>query len=136
MRLSNELDELIGQNPQDRASWYDVDDPRPERGTMVPLYTRLMRAFQGDPTSYVTYSSTGPTNPVAIGGNIAGARTCVIYVAGGNIIYRVDGSPPTPAGDQLIQQGSTITLTGKPTMLGFIFAGASGAVTLYATYYD
>ena len=134
--LSNELEELIGIAPQDRASVYDVDDPRPERGTMVPLYTRWMRFLQGDPCWYATYTSTGPTNPVAIGGNIPGARSCVIYVAGGNIIYRVDGQTPTAAGDQTIQQGSTVTLTGKPTMLGFQFAGSVGAVTLYATYYD
>jgi hypothetical protein len=136
MRRSNELEELFGLNPQDRASQWDVDDPRAERGSMVPLYTRMMRTYQGDPIQYQTASSTGPTNPVVLGGNYADARSCVIYVGGGNIIYRVDGQPPTAAGDQLIQQGSTITLTGKPTMLGFIFAGAIGAVTLYATYYD
>lgn len=136
MRIPNELAELLGDNPQDRASIWDVDDPRPERGTMVPLYTRFMRFLQGDPCYYATVSSTGPSNPVAGCTNVPGARSCVIYVAGGNIIYRTDGQVPTAAGDQTIQQGSTITLTGKPTMLGFQFAGASGAVTLYMTYYD
>jgi hypothetical protein len=134
--LSNELEELFGRNPQDRASQWDVDDPRPERGTMVPLYTRWMRFLQGDPCYYATASSTGPSNPVGIPGNVAGARSCVIYVAGGNIIYRTDGQIPTAAGDQTIQQGSTVTLTGKPSMLSFQFAGAVGAVTLYMTFYD
>jgi hypothetical protein len=136
MRLSNEIEELLGRNPQDRASIYDVDDPRPERGTMIPLYTRLMRFLQGDPIQYQVATSTGPANAVQLGGNYAGARSCVIYVAGGSVIYRVDGTPPAAAGDQTIQEGSTVTLTGKPTMLGFVFAGSAGAVTLYATYYD
>jgi hypothetical protein len=134
--LSNELEELIGRNPQDRASSRDVDDPRAERGTMIPLYTRWMRFLQGDPIQYQTASSTGPSNPVSLAANVADARSCVIYVAGGNIIYRTDGTAPAAAGDQTIQEGSTVTLTGKPTMLGFQFAGAVGAVTLYMTYYD
>lgn len=136
MRLSNELGELIGRNPPDRASQADVDDPRPEHGTMVPLYTRMMRAFQGDPISYQTITSTGSANPVSLFTNVAGARSAVIYVAGGDIIYRVDGANPVAVGDQVIQQGSTVTLTGKPTMMGFIFAGRIGAATLYITYYD
>ena len=136
MRLSNELDELIGLNPQDRASIYDVDDPRGERGTMVPLYTRLMRAFAGDPTLYYTATSSGTGNVQTLP-NAPDARQFVGYVSGGNIIYRVDGLPPVAAGDQLIQQGSTITLTGKPTMLGFQWAAATaGGATIYGTFYD
>lgn len=136
MNLPNELAELLGHAPQDRASIYDVDDPRAERGTMVPLYTRLMRAFQGDPISYGTLTSTGTGNVQGLE-NVADARSCVIYVAGNSIIYRVDGTAPNPAGDQTIQQGSTVTITGKPTMLGFQFASAvAGNATIYFTYYD
>jgi hypothetical protein len=136
MRLPNEIEELFGDNPQDRASWHDVDDPRGERGTMVPLYTRLMRSFAGDPTQYYTGTSTGPTAIETLG-NPVDARQAVLYVAGGNIIYRTDGSSPAAAGDQTIQQGSTITLTGKPSILGFQWAAAvAGSVTLYGTFYD
>jgi hypothetical protein len=134
--FSNELDELLGKNPQDRASTFDVDNPRPERGTIVPLYTRFMRSLQGDPIGYGTSTSTGSANPQQPLGNVADARSCVIYVGAGDILYRVDGGVPTPAGDQTIQAGSTITITGKPTMLGFTFAGKSGPVTIYYTFYD
>jgi hypothetical protein len=134
--LSNELGELFGHNPQDRASQWDVDDPRPERGTMVPLYTRLMRSFPGDPCYYQAVTSTGPTSIQGLS-NIVGARQAVVYVAGGNIIYRVDGSAPNAAGDQTVQEGSTMILTGKPTILGFQFASAVlGNATLYVTHYD
>jgi len=136
MRLSNELEELFGHNPQDRASLRDVDDPRGERGTMVPLYTRLMRAYAGDPLLEIIPTSTGPAQVMTLG-NPADARQAVIYVSGGNIIYRVDGVPPLAAGDSVIQQGSTITLTGKPTILGFQAAAQSaGLVTLFCTFYD
>jgi hypothetical protein len=134
--LPNEIGELFGYNPPDRSSPHDVDDPRGERGTMVPLYTRLMRAFAGDPTQYYTAISTGPTVIQTLG-NPVDARQAVLYVSGGSIIYRVDGSSPSATGDQVITQGSTITLTGKPSILGFQWAAAvAGSVTLYGTFYD
>lgn len=134
--MDTELLEFLGLNPQDRASWKDVDDPRAERGTMVPLYTRLMREFQGDPIQYYNLASTGPTVVQGLG-NVADARSFVGYVSGGDIIYRVDGSSPAATGDQLIQQGSTFTVTGKPTMLGFAWAAAlAGSVTIFGTFYD
>lgn len=136
MGRPNELAELFGHNPQDRASIYDVDDPRPERGTMVPLYTRWMRFLQGDPCGYASYTSTGLTAPTGLTAIPAGARCAVAYVSGGNIVYRVDGTIPTSAADQTIQEGSTITITGRPTMMGFQFCGVSESVTLYVTYYD
>ena len=79
MELSNELSELFGLAPQDRAAPWDVDDPRPERGTMVPLYTRLMRAFSGDPCAYATYVSNAAYAFTGLQ-NIPGARQAVIYV--------------------------------------------------------
>jgi len=136
VRRSNELEELFGHNPQDRASQWDVDDPRPERGTMVPLYTRFMRFLQGDPCGYGQQTTTGNTNFQQLPAIPAGARSAVIYVGSANIYYRTDGQNPNSGGDQVIQQGSTVTLSGKPTMLGFIFCGQSGTAILYVTYYD
>ncbi len=134
--IPNELAELFGDNPPDRASAYDVDDPRPGQGTMVPLYTRLLRAFSGDPVLYGTIVSTG-TGDVHTLPDHADARQAVIHVAGNNILYRVDGLPPTPAGDQTVQQGSVLTLTGQPTIKGFQFASAvAGNATIFFTYYD
>ena len=136
MTLSNELDELVGLNPQDRSSQADVDDPRGERGTMVPLYTRFMRANAGDPCGYQTITSTGTGNVQTLQ-NVPDARQALIHVAGNDILYRVDGAPPTAAGDQRIQQGSVVTLTGKPTILGFQFVSAvAGNATIFVTYYD
>jgi len=136
MELSNELSELFGLAPQDRASSWDVDDPRPERGTMVPLYTRLMRAFSGDPCAYATYVSNAAYAFTGLQ-NVPGARQAVIYVSGSDIVYRTDGSAPTLPVDQTIQEGSTVILTGKPTILGFIFGTATGTpAVLYVTYYD
>jgi hypothetical protein len=136
MRASNELEELFGHNPPDRASQHDVDDPRAGRGTMVPLYTRMMRYFAGDPVSYQALVSTGTGN-VQVLPDYPDVRQVVAYVAGNDILYRVDGGIPNPAGDQRIQQGSTITLTGMPTIKGFQFVSAvAGNATLFCTYYD
>jgi hypothetical protein len=95
-----------------------------------------MRAFSGDPTQYYSQASTGPTNVQTLP-NAVGARQFVGYVSGGNVLYRTDGTTPAAAGDQLIQQGSGFTLTGKPTMLGFQWAAATvGGATIYGTFYD
>lgn len=134
--MPNELAEMFGYAPPDRASQGDVDDPRANRGTMVPLYTRLMRAFQGDPVFYGTLVSTGTGNVLTLP-DYPDVRSCVIYVAGNDIIYRADGTSPNPAGDQTIQRGSTVTLTGLPTIKGFQFASAvAGNATIFFTYYD
>jgi hypothetical protein len=136
MHPPNELAELFGMNPPDRASIADVDDPRANRGTMVPLYTRMMRAFMGDPVFYGTIVSTG-TGDVHGLPDYPDVRQCVIHVAGNDIIYRVDGQAPTPAGDQTIQVRSVVTLTGLPTIKGFQFASAIAAnATIFFTYYD
>jgi|SRR5271169_2243182 len=136
MARPNELAELFGLNPPDRSSPYDVDDPRANRGTMVPLYTRLMRAFSGDPVFYGTLTSTGTGNALTLP-DYPDIRSAVLYVSGNDILYRVDGAAPTPTGDQRIQQGSTVTLTGTPTVKGFQFASAvAGNATIFFTYYD
>jgi len=132
----NELGEMFGNNPPDRASWADVDDPRGNRGTMVPLYTRMMRAFQGDPVGYGVLTSTGTGNVLLLPDN-NDVRSVVAYVSGNDILYRVDGLPPTPTGDQKIQTGSTFTLTGMPTIKGFQFCSAvAGNATIFFTYYN
>jgi len=103
---------------------------------MVPLYTRLLRAFAGDPVFYGILVSTG-TGDVKMLPDYPDVRQCVAYVSGNDIIYRVDGQPPTPAGDQRMQAGSTFTLTGMPTVKGFQFASAiAGNATIFFTYYD
>lgn len=136
MRVPNELAELFGHNPPDRASWHDVDDPRPELGTMVPLYTRMMRFLQGDPLAYYNTASTGTGNVQSLG-NIADARSFVGYIAGSDVIYRVDGGSPNATGDQTLQEGSTFTLTGKPTIMAFAWASANAVTaTIYGTFYD
>jgi hypothetical protein len=95
-----------------------------------------MRAYSGDPIGYYNLVSTGVAVVQALG-NPADARSFIGYVSGGDILYRVDGSVPNATGDQLIQSGSTFTLTGKPTILGFQWcAAATGSVTIFGTFYD
>lgn len=105
-------------------------------GPGVPLYQRFMRSLAGNPCGYATSASTGPADVHGLADN-SDARQCVIYVAGGDIIYRVDGGTPTPAGDQTVAAKSTIVLTGMPTIKAFQFAAAAaGAVTLFYTFYN
>lgn len=108
----------------------------PNIGPGVPLYQRFMRSLAGNPCGYVTAASAGPTDPHGLGDN-SDARQAVLYIGGGDIIYRTDGGLPTAAGDQLIQRGSTVILTGMPTIKAFQFAAAvAGAVTVFCTYYN
>lgn len=105
-------------------------------GSAVPLYQRLMRANAGNPVFYNAVVSTGPSDPHGLP-DYPDVREAVLYVAGGDIIYRVDGGTPNPAGDQTVQTRSTIVLTGMPSVKGFLFAAAAaGSVTVFLTYYN
>lgn len=109
---------------------------RPDVGIERGLITRLVCAFAADPIVEKSYTSANTTVQVGLD-NIADALSCTIHVAGNDIYYRVDGSNPNPAGDQLIQNGSIITLTGTKSMLGFQFISVSAEpATLYVTYYS
>jgi hypothetical protein len=105
-------------------------------GPGVPLYQRFMRALAGNPVFYGSAVSTGPADPHGLA-DYPDVRQAVLYVAGGDILYRVDGGLPNPAGDQTVQQRSTIILTGQPSVKAFQFAAAvAGNVTVFFTYYN
>ena len=112
-----------------------LGSPLGRRAPLPALYKRLAASLLGDPCGYAVVASTGSTDVHGLARNDL-AVAVVAYVSGGSIIYRVDGTLPAAAGDQLIQAGSTITLTGFATLQGFQFAGAAGAATLFLTYYD
>jgi len=108
---------------------------RPDYGIKLGLIDRMLRQYQGDPCGYQTATSTYRGNQSGIP-RVDEATSCIIYVAGNDIYYRVDGESPNPNGDQTIQEGSTVTLTGQPSMTAFQFIATSvETATLYITYY-
>jgi hypothetical protein len=109
---------------------------RPDLGVERGLIARMLSWYQGDPIVEKIYTSTGPTVPVGID-NIADSQSVQIYVAGNSINYRLDGAAPLAAGDSVIQEGSTVTLTGTKSMTAFQFASTGpGTATLYATFFS
>jgi len=109
---------------------------RPDIGIERGLIARMISAYQGDPISEVILTSTGPAAPTGLP-NVADSQSVTLYVAGNSINYRVDGANPLATGDSVIQQGSTVTLTGTKTMTAFQFAAVSAeTATVFATFYS
>ena len=109
---------------------------RPDIGVERGLIARMLSWYQGDPIVEKVYTSTGPTAPVGLD-NIADSQSVSLYVAGNNIIYRLDGAAPLSAGDSVIQEGSTVTLTGTRSMTAFQFAAQTATTaTVYATFFS
>lgn len=105
-------------------------------GVLGSLLLRLGRFLGGDPAQAVTVTSTGTGSPQGLPDNVV-AASAVLHVIGNNIIYRMDGAPPTVANDPQIQAGSVFTLTGQPSLKGFLFASAvAGNATVTGSYYD
>lgn len=109
---------------------------RPDIGIERGLIARMLSFYQGDPIVESILTSTGPSAPTGLP-NISDSQSVSIYVAGNDINYRMDGLPPLAAGDSVIQEGSTVTLTGTKSMTAFQFAAATAATaTLYCTFYS
>lgn len=108
---------------------------RPDVGVERGLIARMLSWYQGDPIVENTVTSTGTGN-IGILPVVADAQSCTIYVSGNDIYWRLDGTAPNAAGDQVAQEGSIITLTGYRTLTGFQFIAVSGeTATLYVTYF-
>jgi hypothetical protein len=108
---------------------------REDVGIETGLIDRMIRAFIGDPITETSLTSTGTSNVIGLP-NTADALSAIIHVSGADIYYRVDGLPPNAAGDNLVQAGSIITLTGQRTLTAFQFCSAIGSsATLYVTFY-
>lgn len=96
----------------------------------------MVRTYLGDPITEQVLTSTGPSSPTGLP-NFAAAQTVVIHVSGNDIYYRVDGLPPLTTGDNLVTNGSIITVTGQRTITAFQFASTDAVTaTCFATYYD
>ena len=109
---------------------------RPDIGLESGLIRRLLAWFAGNPIDCRKLTSAGPSAPTGLP-YINGMQTAVLFVAGNNINYRVDGQVPTVAGDQQIQAGSTVTLTGIESINAFQFAAVTAVTaTVFVTYYD
>jgi len=94
-----------------------------------------VRAITGDPIDDRSVTSTGATDVHNLP-RIDRALSCVAYVSGADIIVRLAGGSPLAPWGHVVSQGTLITLTGQPSMLGFSFVSV-GAVpaTLFVTYY-
>lgn len=109
---------------------------RPDVGVERGLIARMLSWYQGDPIVEKVYTSTGPSAPTGID-NIADSQSAQIYVSGNSINYRMDGQPPLSAGDSVIQEGSTVTITGTRSMTAFQFASTGpGTATIYCTFFS
>lgn len=121
---------------EDLPASVQLENARANYGTVVPLYNRLQRNFQGNPVFRTTVTSTGIADQHQLPSNadVMGAH---IYVSGGPIVFRVDGSIPSSANDEVVTAGSFIELSGAPTVQQFWFAASSFvAATLFVTYFD
>jgi hypothetical protein len=107
-----------------------------DAGTAAGLLLRLVRYLGGDPAGPVNVTSTGVANTIGLP-DLPAAESAVLQVVGNAISYRVDGLDPAAGGGVTVQAGSTITLTGKPTMRAFRFVSAvAGNASLVGTYFD
>lgn len=108
---------------------------REDVGLQSGLIERMVRSYLGDPITEVPLTSAGPSSPTGLP-NQSAALAAILHVSGNDIYYRTDGLPPNPAGDNLVTNGSIITLTGQRTLTAFQFASTSAATaTVYCTFY-
>ena len=105
-------------------------------GILGGLLLRAARYLGGDPAAPVAVTSTGVANTQGLPDNTT-AESAVVQVGGNAITYRLDGQDPGVVGGVTVASGSTITLTGKPTMRAFRFvSAAAGNATLTGHYFD
>ncbi len=111
-------------------------DTRPDIGLPTGLVRRMLRYFQGNPVSYFLVSSPNNTTPTVLPDEPR-AQSAVIQIIGARMIYRTDGTNPSTGTEQILPVGTIITLTGRETIKGFIFA-AVGATqcSLAVNYFD
>lgn len=122
------VSELVDQAPT-FASRTDIEE-------RVGLIARMLRYFQGNPVKYFQVSSVNSATPTVLPDDPR-ARSAYCVVLGAPIIYRTDGTNPTPALDQTLPVNSIITLTGFESIKGFVFAAAAAVqATLTVNYYD
>lgn len=104
-------------------------------GILGGLLIRLARFLQGDPALQFIATSANFATPATLPDNTV-ASTAVLHVQGNPCNYRVDGQQPN-GNDPLLPVGSVITLTGTPTIKGFVFVSSSvGASNLTGAYFD
>lgn len=122
------LQELFGQ-----IAAYDY---RADVGYAVGIIPRLSRYLLGDPVKYFSVSSPNFSTPTVLPDDPR-AKSAVIQVIGERCTYRLDGTTPALANEQILQIGTVVTLTGMPTIKGFVFQSVSlNTSVLAVTYFD
>lgn len=107
-----------------------------DAGTLGALFLRLARYLGGDPAGPISVTSTGVANTQGLP-DLPVAESAVVQVQTNGITYRVDGLDPAASGGINVQVGSTLILTGKPTMRAFKFVSqVAGNATVAGTYFD
>jgi hypothetical protein len=105
-------------------------------GVLGSLFLRLARYLGGDPSLFVQVTSASSATPASLPDNTP-ALSFVGTVQFNAIAYRVDGSPPNAATDQVLGIGAVITLTGRETMRAFQFCSiTSTPATITGQYFD
>ncbi len=111
-------------------------DFRPDVGYAIGVIPRLARYLLGDPVKYFNVSSANFNTPVTLPDDPR-AKSAVLQVIGQACFYRTDGTIPATSNEQTIPAGSIVTLTGMPTIKGFVFSAVSISTCFIAvTYYD
>ncbi len=128
----NELSELKGR----QALWTAITGNLERWGGRLPLLSRMMRYFGGDPAAYFTVTSATSAAVTALPDHPY-AESAHFYVSDNSLFYRVDGGNPVVNADFFVAQGSIVTLTGLPTIKGFRFISAAAApCNLFGQFYD
>ena len=88
------------------------------------LLHRLFRYLGGDPSASFGVTSTGTGDVHGLPDNTP-AESASFVVQGNAIAYTLDGSVPNAALSAVIPVGSTVLLTGQPTLKAFRFVSTS-----------
>jgi hypothetical protein len=105
-------------------------------GALGGLLVRLSRYLGGDAAAWLTLTSSGTGNVVALPDN-TNAQSVTLTVTGNPVTYRIDGSAPVAATDPQLPVGAIITITGRPTIQAFRFVSTVATpASLVGAYYD
>ncbi len=123
------VQEEIADEQQRFATRSDIGDTR-------GVIQRLLAYLGGNPVTYFNRTSVSNVDFQRLPDE-SRAMQAVLQVTVAPIIYRTDGTNPGGATEQILTVGTIITLTGQPSIKGFVFAASGAAAASVAiNYYD